>query len=162
MKQVNNRQNKTFQIQRSAPPQRKEVSPVESRYTDPLLRDPSNAGYVVGLIKEMFLAGKITQAARLNALNVHLFDHADDLRPFMQTHKICFCILDWDHLEAESFKFLNALKDFADLKRVPVIGYLSQAKQDLMELAKRAGCDRVYGKTEFHRSLNDFMMRYAR
>lgn len=132
------------------------------RMDDPLVYDRPNAGYVVGLISDIYLAGKIAQSARQHGLNVHHFDRGDDLVAFVQGHKTLFIILDWDHREAESFKILKALRDSADLRRVPVIGYLSSAKQELVQEAERAGCDRVYGKTEFNKNLNDFMMRYAR
>jgi len=70
-------------------------------------------------------------------------------------------VLDWDDCEAEAFKLLSAFSFNESLRRIPTIGYLSQAKRHLKDEAQNAGCHRVYGKTEFTKGIEDLFMRYA-
>ena len=160
MKQVNNRQNKS-QIK----PQIRSVTHRPVAFDQPLEESQQPAfgprGTVVGLVSNLLLATKIAQAAKNFGVSIHNSDRAESLLQFVQQKKIYFIILDWDGCEAEAFKFLNAKRQMADLKGVPVIGYLSQAKHMIKEEAQKAGCDRVYGKTEFQNVLNDLMMRYV-
>ena len=49
----------------------------------------------------------------------------------------------------------------ADLKSVPVVGFVTQAKGMVKPEAEKAGCFRVNMKTEFGRELPDLIARYA-
>ena len=80
----------------------------------------------------------------------------------MIQNKPVVVILDWDGCEAEAFKFLKELSENADLKDIATIGCLSGEKLNLKEEAQRAGCHRVYTRTDFSQDLEIIMARYAK
>lgn len=129
---------------------------------DRLEYQPPKAGRVVyGLVHDMALASQIVKCARQfysQAQNfdraVALLDHAKKAKPFL-------AILDFEHCEVEAFLALKEMRENADLKSVPVIGFVTQAKQAVKAEAEKAGCLRVYLKTEFSRELPDLITRYA-
>lgn len=118
-------------------------------------------GTVYGLVKDILVATRIAQACKHSRLAVHNFDRADALVAHAKNQMPLLVILDWDGCEAEAFKVLKEMMGNADLKRVPNLGYLSQSKQMVRDEARRAGCHRVYTKTEFMHDLEVLIARYA-
>ena len=162
MKQTDNRQNKLIQTKAQMKPFPKDAShAAEHTAQHDSIPGPQHGGAVFGLVSNIFLATKIAQAAKHCHLAVHNFDKAEPLLLHAKSKLPRLVILDWDGCEAESFKFLKELSQSADLKSVPVIGYLSTSKINIKEEARRAGCLRVYGKSEFMRDLDELLARYA-
>ncbi len=118
-------------------------------------------GAVYGLVSNLLLASKIAQSAKHCHLSVHNFDKAEPLIEHAKQKLPVLVILDWDACEAEGFKVLKELSANADLKSVATVGYLSQTKNALKDEAQRAGCHRVYSKTEFLKVLEELLARYA-
>ena len=118
-------------------------------------------GSVYGLISNLVLAAKLAQSAKHCHLGIHNFDKAADLAARAKQKLPILVVLDWEGREAEAFSLLKAFSGDPDLRGVPVIGCVPQEKGALKEEARRAGCLRVYLKSEFHRSLNDILLRYA-
>ena len=117
---------------------------------------------VYGLVSNIAMASKIADAARKCHLAVHNFDRAEPLITHAIQKKPKLVILDWDACEAEAFKTLKELAKNADLKGVPAVGYVSGAREVLKQEAQRAGCYRVYSKTEFIKEMELIMARYAK
>ena len=161
MKCVDNRQNKWIVTQAPTRPFNKEEPAVRKSFEDFPPAGIRSGGIVLGLVANLFLASKIVQTAKHCHLAVHHFDRAEALLKFAGQHVPILIILDWDDCEAEAFKLLKELARNTDLQHVPAVGYLSQAKALLKEEARRAGCHRVYGKTEFNRDLASLLTRYA-
>lgn len=133
-------------------------------FHDPLgagLTPARSAGIIYGLLKDISTASKIAQAAKLANLESHNFDQAGALLSHAKERKPVLVILDWDSCEAEAFKVLKEMNQNADLRGVTNVGYLSGSKTVLMEEARRAGCHRVYQKTEFLRELTLIAARSA-
>ncbi len=118
-------------------------------------------GSVFGLVSDLSMATRIAKAARQCHLAVHNFDHAEALIRHAREKAPVLIILDWDKREAESFKVLKELRSNADVKGVATIGYISGTRENLKDEAQRAGCHRVYGKTELTRDLEQLLARYA-
>lgn len=118
-------------------------------------------GFVYGLLRDITIAAKIAQAAKTANLSTHNFDRAEALMACARDRKPKLIILDWDVCEAEAFKVLKEMNQNADLKGVTNVGYVSGKKATLMEEARRAGCHRVYQKTEFMRELPIITARCA-
>jgi len=163
VKQIDNRQNKLTQIKARMKQFPKDRHlPSEKPHTDGAEQTHVRKGRtVLGLVSNLLVASKIAVAAKHCHLSVHnsdksqpLLDHAAEKPPIL-------IILDWETCEAEAFKVLKGLSENADLKSVPTVGFLSQSKADLKDVAQKAGCHRVYTKKEFTQNLEDLMMRYA-
>lgn len=120
-----------------------------------------NDRVVYGLLSDIAFATKIAQAAKNCHLLAHNFDRAESLLEHLRQKAPILVILDFDKREAEAFKILNQLALDAELKRVPTVGYVSQSKAPVKEEAQRAGCHRVYPKSQFARELDNILMRYA-
>lgn len=118
-------------------------------------------GLVLGLAADMAWAGKIAKTAAQFGLIVHNCDQAAALVDHAKKAQPLLVLVDFDSCEAEGFKVLKEFSGNADLRKVPVVGSVSQSKSDLKAEAERAGCDRVYFRTEFGRILNDLFIRYV-
>lgn len=123
--------------------------------------DNAFGGIVYGLLRDISVATKIALAAKQAHLSAHNFDRAETLMARAKERKPSLLILDWDACEAEAFKVLKEMNQSADLKSVTNVGYLTGSKTVLMDEARRAGCHRVYPKTEFMRELPILVARCA-
>lgn len=127
------------------------------------MAEQRRGGSLFGLISNIQVATRIAQSAKHCHLGVHNFDNSAKLVEHAKLTPPMLIILDWDGCEAESFKVLKELSGNADLKSVPVVGYLSSGtKTPLLDEARRAGCLRVYPKSEFLRELDLIVARYAK
>lgn len=161
MKQIDNRQNKLQQLKAQMHPFHKSPAPAGAGEPAGQAASPHAGGIVYGLVKDLLVATKIAQAAKHCHLAVHNFDKAEPLVLHAKERKPMLVILDWDGCEAEAFKVLKEMSGNADLKRVPSMGYLSHSKSAVRDEAQRAGCHRVYTKTEFMHDLEVLITRYA-
>ena len=126
-------------------------------------REPSvKAPKIIGLIRDVLMARKITEKAKQYGLSAQHMDRAEFLVRHVEGRVPILIILDWEGCEPECFKLLKQMTEMADLKKVPVIGFFSKNKQEISEEARRAGCDRLYGKSEFISHLDELLIRYAR
>ena len=115
---------------------------------------------VLGLVRDMATATKIVKAATTAHVAVRNMDRAEKLSECARGKRPSLVIIDWDHCEAEGFRVVKDFRENVDLKSVPVVGFTAFQKRDLIREAQAAGCDRVYTRSEFIRSLNDIFLRY--
>ena len=116
---------------------------------------------VFALVADMAAATQIVKCATGLHVGVRNFDVATKLVEQAALERPFLVILDLEKREAEAFKVLNELHRNADLRSTPVVGFVTQAKVMLKPEAEKAGCFRVYMKTEFGRELPDLIARYA-
>ena len=163
MKPIDNRQNKLAQSKAEIKHfTRDRHVPTDISTTENPSAVPTHGGVVYGLVSSLLFASKIAQSAKHCRLSVHNFDKADPLLEHAKKKAPVLLILDWDDCEAEAFKLLKEFRQNADLKNVPTVGYVSHVKTALKGEAQRAGCDRVYAKSEFTHMLDELLARYAR
>jgi PleD family two-component response regulator len=130
-------------------------------------RDALNLGAVktrrgiFTLVADMATATQIVKCAAGLHIGVRNFDSAEKLVAQAVNEKPFLVILDLEKREAEAFRVLNEMRQNADLKGIPVVGFLTQAKVMAKPEAEKAGCFRVYMRTEFGRELPDLIARYA-
>jgi DNA-binding NtrC family response regulator len=116
---------------------------------------------VFALVADMAAATQIVKCAAGLHVGVRNFDSAEKLVGQAAIERPFLVILDFEKREAEAFKVLNELHKNADLKSTPAVGFVTQAKVMVKPEAEKAGCFRVYMKTEFGRELPDLIARYA-
>ena len=162
MKETGNSQNKWMQTKSQNPNLPKTSSSSHLPQGDlKAVHGVLKGGVVFGLVTDLLMATRIAKAAKQCRLGVHNFDNAEALIGHAREKKPLLIILDWDTREAESFKVLKELGSDADLKGVAAVGYVSGSRENLKEEARRAGCLRIYGKTELTRDLEYLLARYA-
>ena len=116
---------------------------------------------VFALVADMKAATQIVKCAAGLHIGVRNFDDAEKLVAQAAIERPFLVILDFEKREAEAFRALNELHKNADLKSVPAVGFVTQEKVMVKPEAEKAGCFRVYMKTEFGRELPDLIARYA-
>lgn len=116
---------------------------------------------VFALVGDMAAATQIAKCAAGLHVAVRNFDKAERLVTQAKHERPFLVILDLEKCEAEAFRALKELHENADLKSVPAVGFVTQAKVMVKPEAEKAGCSRVYMKTEFGRELPDLISRYA-
>ena len=116
---------------------------------------------VFALVGDMTTATQIVKCAARLHIGVRNFDRAEKLVTQAKSERPFLVILDLEKCEAEAFRVLNELHKNADLKGVPAVGFVTQAKVMVKPEAEKAGCFRVYMKTEFGRELTNLISRYA-
>ena len=116
---------------------------------------------VFALVADMTAATQIAKCAAGLHVGVRNFDNAEKLVGQAASEKPFLLILDLEKREAEAFRVLNELRHNADLKSIPAVGFVTQAKVMVKPEAEKAGCLRVYMKTEFGKELPDLIARYA-
>lgn len=116
---------------------------------------------VFALVADMAAATQIVKCAAGLHIGVRNFDSAQKLVGQAAVDRPFLVILDLEKCEAEAFRVLNELHKNADLKSTPAVGFVTQAKVMVKPEAEKAGCFRVYMKTEFGRELPDLIARYA-
>lgn len=122
-----------------------------------------SGGMVFGLSRNVQVATLVAKSGKHCNMAVHNFDHAEALIAKMKTEAPALVAMDFDTCEAEAFKVLKELCSNAEFKHVAAIGYLSAGfKTPVREEAQRAGCQRVYTKTEFFKELDLILARYAK
>lgn len=116
---------------------------------------------VFALVADMATATQIVKCAEGLHIGVRNFDSAEKLVAQAVIERPFLVILDLEKQEAEAFRGLNEFRQNADLKGIPAVGFVTQAKVMVKPEAEKAGCFRVYMKTEFGRELPDLIARYA-
>ena len=116
---------------------------------------------VFALVADMATATQIVKCAAGLHIGVRNFDSAAKLVAQAAIERPFLVIFDLEKREAEAFRALNELHKNADLKDVPAVGFVTQAKVMVKPEAEKAGCFRVYLKTEFGRELSNLIARYA-
>lgn len=116
---------------------------------------------VFALVADMATATRIVKCATGLHISVRNFDSAQRLVAQATAERPFLVILDFEKCEAEAFRALNELHKNADLKSTPAVGFVTEAKGMVKPEAEKAGCFRVYMKTEFGRELPDLIARYA-
>jgi DNA-binding NtrC family response regulator len=109
----------------------------------------------------MATATQIVKCAAGLHIGVRNFDSTEKLVAQAAIERPFLVILDLEKREAEAFRVLNELHKNADLRNVPTVGFVTQAKVMVKPEAEKAGCFRVYLKTAFGRELPDLIARYA-
>ena len=113
------------------------------------------------LVRDMAAASRIAKRAGALSITVRNFDRAQTLLEHARKERPFLVILDLETCEVEAFQVLKELRENADLKGMPAVGVVTQAKAMVKPEAEKAGCLRVYLKTEFGKELQDVIARYA-
>jgi DNA-binding NarL/FixJ family response regulator len=129
---------------------------------DPLA-PAKKAEMIFGLSSNLNIATKLAQSAKICHASVHNFDRAEGLIARLKEDKPLLVAMDLDTREAEAFKVLKELRGNAEFKSIAAVGFVSAGvKTPVREEAQRAGCHRVYTKTEFIRDMDTILARYVK
>lgn len=117
---------------------------------------------VAALVGTMDMAAKIVKSAKVHHLDIRNFDKAERLLRVCLEKSPKVVLLDFETREAESFRFLKAHHENAELRKAAVVGFVTSDKRDVKREAESGGCLRVFLKTEFLAGLDEIWLRYAK
>jgi len=113
------------------------------------------------LVRDMAAASRIVKNASALHIVARNFDRAQTLLEHALKERPFLVILDLETCEVDAFRVLKEFRENADFKRVPAVGVVTHEKAALKAEAEKAGCLRVYFKTEFGKELPDLIARFA-
>ena len=128
---------------------------------EPRWGDANPGRAVFALVGDMATATQIVKCATRLHISAKNFDNAERMIKQAALERPSLVLLDLEKREAEVFRVLKELRENADLKGIPAVGFVTQAKVMVKPEAEKAGCARVYMKTEFNRGLPGLIARYA-
>jgi len=117
---------------------------------------------VAVLVGTMDMAAKIVKSAKVHHLDIRNFDKAEKILHVCLEKTPRVVVLDFETREAESFRFLKAHQENAELRKAAVVGFVTSEKRDVKRQAESGGCLRVFLKTEFLAGLDEIWLRYAK
>jgi len=105
----------------------------------------------------MFFAAKINGAAEIAGVKITRVRSASDLIAYVEKNSAGLVIIDLNSSKLDPLRTIRYLKSKAELKAIPVIGFVSHVQADLINAAQRAGCDHVMPRSAFSKKLPDLL-----
>src|SRR5262245_29854867 len=112
----------------------------------------SGQGIIVA-VEDMFFAAKISGAANLVGAQITRVKSAKEMIAHIEHGPPRLIIIDLNFSNFDPIPTIKYLKSRADLKAVPIIGFVSHVQVDLINAAEQAGCDHVMPRSAFSRRL---------
>lgn len=116
---------------------------------------------IIALVDDLLFSSRVREAARGLDLTLEFVRSQEGLAEMLNTKKPSLIILDLDSKSGSPLQMIRDIKSSADLKDIPILGYLSHVKRELKEEAIRAGCDLVLPRSRFARDLREILNRFV-
>lgn len=112
-------------------------------------------------VDDMFFAARIRSTAETLGLPVSLVKTGPDLIQKAESLLPSLIIVDLNSERVDPIESIRQLKTSPNLKRLPVIGFLSHVQTDLKLMAEQAGCDTVMPRSAFTQRLPEILRQSA-
>lgn len=119
-------------------------------------QNASERGIVVG-VDDMFFAAKISATAGALGIAITRIESAEDLIAHVERAGARLIIIDLNSARLDPIPTILYFKSKADLKAIPIIGFVSHVQVDLMNSAQEAGCDQVMPRSAFSKRLPELL-----
>src|SRR5262249_22983807 len=116
----------------------------------------SERGIVVG-VDDMFFTAKINGAASVAGVRVIRMKTAGELIAHVENNGARLIIIDINSASLDPINTIRYLKSKAELKAIPIVGFVSHVQVDLMNAAQEAGCDHVMPRSAFSKRLPELL-----
>jgi CheY-like chemotaxis protein len=116
----------------------------------------SEKGLVVA-VDDIFFAAKISGTADAVGTKITRVKSANELIEELEKNGACLILLDLNSSKLDPIVTIQYLKSKADLKAIPIVGFVSHVQADLMNTAQQAGCDYVMPRSAFSKRLPDLL-----
>src|ERR1044072_702015 len=108
---------------------------------------------VVAIVDDLFFASKIRGTAEALGVSVSFPRHADVVQEVIQRNAPALIICDLHSEKLDLMGIARTLKENANTKDIPLIGFLSHVQTDLQRAAQEAGFDQVMPRSLFTKHL---------
>ena len=118
---------------------------------------------VLAAVNELLFEVKIREAAKRAGVQVEFVKGEKEvLEKLTQgSEKPVLLILDLNFNEIRPLRLITKLKSNEELRRVPILGYVSHGQAELKQRAQEAGCDAVMTRSAFSQNLQQLLKRYS-
>lgn len=115
---------------------------------------------IVAAVTDLFFTVKINEAAKRAGMGVDFVKTKADAVA-MAKEKPKLLLLDLNCDAVEPLELIREMKADDELRRIPIISYLSHIQADLKKEAQDAGANMVLAKSAFSQSLVQILQRNA-
>jgi len=119
-----------------------------------------NQKKVVAVLKDLFFAVKIQEAAKRAGLEVVLVKSQEEALKQAKARPAVI-VLDLNDTGAEPLDTIEKLKGDDETRRISLVGYVSHVQTDLIKAAREKGCDVVMARSAFSQNLPEILSRYG-
>lgn len=107
---------------------------------------------VVAAVPDLFFAAKIGETARQVGAKVEFVHSAGELHDKLQSTP-SLVIVDLNAEGIDTVSIVSSLKSDPASAAVPLVGFVRHEMSELIEAARRAGCDEVLSRNAFSKQL---------
>lgn len=116
---------------------------------------------VLVAVDDLFFSTKISETAKQLGIPLLFARSQDEVIARALTEKPALLIIDLNSNRCQPVETILQIKEDADLRHIPVIGFLSHIQADLKVKATIAGCDRVLPRSVFTAHLPKILSEYT-
>jgi len=116
---------------------------------------------VLVAVDDLFFSSKITETAKHLGIPLLFARSQDEVIARALTEKPALLIVDLNSTRCQPVETILQIKEDADLRHIPVVGFLSHVQADLKIKATMAGCDRVLPRSVFTIHLPEILTEYT-
>lgn len=116
---------------------------------------------VLVAVDDLFFVSKITETAKHLGIPLVFARSQDEVIARALTEKPALLIVDLNSTRCHPVETILQIKEDADLRHIPVVGFLSHVQADLKIKATMAGCDRVLPRSLFTTHLPEILAEYT-
>ena len=116
---------------------------------------------VLVAVDDLFFVSKITETAKHLSIPLVFARSQDEVIARALTEKPVLLIVDLNSTRCQPIETILQIKEDADLRRIPIVGFLSHVQADLKVRATMAGCDRVLPRSVFTTHLPEILTEYT-
>ncbi len=121
---------------------------------------PSDRPKILAVVDDLFFASKIGETAKRAGVNVE-FATTEQAVFEKTTPKRSLIIVDLNSARIQPLDLVARLKNDADLKQIPVLGFVSHVQVELIQRAHQAGCDLVMARSAFSDNLTEILKKHS-
>lgn len=116
---------------------------------------------VLVAVDDLFFVSKITATAQQLAIPLRFAHSQDEVIALALSEQPTLLIVDLNSTRCSPLETIAQLKDDADLRHIPIVGFLSHVQADLKVKATMVGCDRVMPRSVFSAHLPKILSEYT-
>jgi CheY-like chemotaxis protein len=116
---------------------------------------------VLVAVDDLFFVSKIAETAKHLGIPLLFARSQDEVIARALTEKPALLIVDLNSTRCQPVETILQIKEDADLRHIPVVGFLSHVQADLKIKATMAGCDRVLPRSVFTIHLPEILTEYT-
>lgn len=104
---------------------------------------------ILAVVDDLLFSSKIRATAERAGRSVVFVRSRSDVVPEIRTRKPSLVIFDLDRPSLDAISAIAEIKAQPELASLPLIGFVSHVRADIIDAARRAGIDQVLARSAF-------------